>query len=171
MQRLQWKCNHLQSDRYNSPLEGVRCGGSKTAFSQLSIWIWLTTVIRQEIPLKYWEWITTWLPLMSLYWGPCSTLLAGRNVMERHTEEAVKQEKSNNIQGAISSMLKMNRPLYHDLATVSIRLTEMGRHMERRESQKHLFSFLSPFSLKHPFSLHSMCECLQVCVCVSEKVW
>lgn len=55
------------------PLDEVRCGSSKKAFSQLSIWIWLTTVTHQEIQLKYWEWITTWLPLMSSYWSPLST--------------------------------------------------------------------------------------------------
>lgn len=47
-----------------------RYGDSKAAFSRLSIWIWLTTDSRRAIPLKYWVWIMTRLPLKSLYWSP-----------------------------------------------------------------------------------------------------
>lgn len=59
-------------------------------------------------------------------------------------------------------MPKISHPLYHDLATVSIRLTEMERHTPE-EHQKHLFSFF-PLLMCSETSLKSLlCGCLQVC--------
>lgn len=74
---------------------------------------------------------------------PRSTHLAGGNVAEGRTQKAVKQEKSNNVRGAIFSVPKISHPLYHDPAAVRIRLTEMERHTPE-EHRKRLFSFFSP---------------------------
>lgn len=145
-----------------------RCGDSKAAFSRLSIWIWLTTDSRRAIPLKYWVWITTRLPLMSLYWSPPrSTHLPGGNAAGGRTEKAVKQEKSNNIRGAISSVLEISHPLYRELATVRTRLTAVERKT-RQEQRRPLFPFFPLFIMFSNISymplLHLwMLPGLQVC--------
>lgn len=72
---------------------------------------------------------------------PRSTHLPGGNAAEGRTEKAVKQEKSNNIRGAISSVLEISHPLYRELATVTTRLTAV----ERKTGLKSSDGLYSPF--------------------------
>lgn len=161
MQRLQWKCNHLQSDRYNSPLEWCAMRRLKDSLqpalhmdlidhSHSSRFHWNTEV---ELQHDY--------PWCLYIEAPRSTHLAGGNAAEGRTEKAVKQEKSNNVRGAIFSVPKISHPLYHDLATVRIRLTEMETHTPE-EHRKHLFSF-SPLMCSRTSLESLLCGCLQVC--------
>lgn len=74
-------------------------GGSKTVFSGLSIWIWLTAVAGQEIQLKCR--VNYNAPALDVF---ISLLSPGREecVSERDTEETLQWEKSQNIHGAVA---------------------------------------------------------------------
>lgn len=64
-----------------------------------------------------------------LYVGAArSTHRPGVNATEGRTEEAVKEEKSNNMRGAISSVPEISHPLHHELATMRTRLTAVERN-------------------------------------------
>lgn len=98
---------------------------------------------------------------------PRSTHLPGGNAAGGRTEKAVKQEKSNNIRGAISSVLEISHPLYRELATVRTRLTAVERKT-RQEQRRPLFPFFPLFIMFSNISymplLHLwMLPGLQVC--------
>lgn len=71
----------------------------------------------------------TTIPLMSLYWSPPVQLTYLEERQPRDAlRKAVKQEKSNNTRGAISSVPEISHPLHRELATVRTRLTAVERN-------------------------------------------
>lgn len=79
-----------------------------------------------------------------LYIGAArSTHLPGGNATAGRTEKAVKQEKSNNMRGAISSVPEISHPLYRELATVRTRLTAVERNMPE-DQPRHFFPLFPP---------------------------